>query len=194
MRGECFREPAAFPVPSSRRFAELSLLQTVIPRLRQAAHLLNAKLWKSFGEPAVYATWHTVRHHPRITAGVTVAILLLAGGIWWFVVSHRPSAEELERRRRENLTAHGRITDGLIVDARTLSGDESLDPTPEVLVYSYRLAGVTYNCAQDVSMLPEQVRGYRLDQPISIRYDPRHPGNSILVSETWSGLWQRHHS
>jgi len=161
----------------------------VIPRLRQAAHLLNAKLWKPFGEPAIYAIWH----HPRITASIAVAIILLAAGIWWFIVSHRPSAEELERRRREHLTSLGRITDGLIVDARTLSGDESLDPTPEVLVYSYRLAGVTYNCAQDVSMLPEQVRGYRLDQPISIRYDPRHPGNSILVSETWSGLWQRHY-
>jgi len=163
----------------------------VIPRLRQAAHSLNAKLWKPFGEPAVYAIWHTVWRHPRITAAVAVAIILVAAGIWWFIVSHRPSAEELERRRREHLTSLGRITDGLIVDARTLSGDESLDPTPEVLVYSYRLAGVTYNCAQDVSMLPEQVRGYRLDQPISIRYDPRHPGNSILVSETWSGLWQR---
>ena len=39
---------------------------------------------------------------------------------------------------------------------------------------------------------PMVLRGYRLDQPISLRYDPRHPGNSILASETWSGLWQRH--
>jgi len=171
----------------------------VISRLRQAAHYLNAKLWKPFGEPAVYAIWHATRHHPWIAGSIAAAAILLTAGIWWFIVSRRPSAEELERRRREHLTLHGRITDGLILDARTLDGRESfptehagLQHTPEVLVYSYRLAGVTYNCAQDVSMLPEQVRGYRLDHPISIRYDPRHPGNSILVSETWSGLWQRH--
>jgi len=161
----------------------------VISHLRRAAHFLNARLWKPFGEPAFYA----ILHHPRIAASIAAGIILLIGSIWWFIRSRRPSATELERRRREYLTAHGRITDGIILDARTLAGEESLDPTPEVLVYSYRLAGVTYDCAQDVSMLPEQVRGYRLDQPISLRYDPRHPGNSILVSETWSGLWLRRH-
>ena len=161
------------------------------PRIHQAAHSFNAKLWKPFGVPAWRGVSHAILDHPRITACIAAGVLLLVSGIWWFIVSRRPSAEELERRRREHLTAHGRITDGLILDARSLAGEESLDPTPEVLVYSYRLAGVTYNCAQDVSMLPEQVRGYRLDQPISIRYDPRHPGNSILVSETWSGMWER---
>ncbi len=130
-------------------------------------------------------------HHPRITAAIVAACIAITASIWWFVVSRRPTAEEQERRRREHLATHGRITDGFILDARTLTGEDSLEPTPEVLVYSYRVAGLTYNCAQDVSMLPEQVRGYRLDQPISVRYDPRHPGNSILVSETWSGLWQR---
>jgi len=168
-------------------------------RLRYAAHVFNAKLWKPYAVPAWHIAVHAILRHPRITASIVAGVIVLIAGIWWFVVSRRPSAEELERRRREYLAAHGRITDGLILDTRTLDGRDSfpmenasLEHTPEVLVYSYRLAGVTYNCAQDVSMLPEQVRGYRLDQPISVRYDPRHPGNSILVSETWSGLWQRH--
>jgi hypothetical protein len=96
-----------------------------------------------------------------------------------------------ERRRREELARSGRITDGVIVDARTLSGEDSTSPTPEVLMYSYRLAGVTYNCAQDVSKLAEQIVGFRIDQSVQIRYDPRNPGNSILVAETWTGLWLR---
>ena len=163
----------------------------MIPYLRRAAHFFNARLWKPFLGPAWHAASRAVMHHPRITASLAAGLILLVAGIWWFAVSRRPSAEELERRRREHLAIPGRITDGFILDARTLDGEDSLEPAPEVLVYSYRLAGVTYNCAQDVSMLSEKVLGYRLDQPISVRYDPRHPGNSILVSETWSGLWQR---
>ncbi len=122
--------------------------------------------------------------------GVVAAI----GLVWWFIVSRRPSAEEVERRRREHLAATGRIVDGVILDARSLDGDESHSPTPEVLVYSYRLAGVTYNCAQDVSALPDLISGFRMDQPVQVRYDPRNPGNSVLVSESWSGLWQREKS
>lgn len=105
-----------------------------------------------------------------------------------YVRSRRPDAEEIERRRREQLASMGRIVDGHIVDARSLDGEESISATPEVLFYSYRLAGVTYNCAQDVSRLPEQVRGWVLDQSVSVRYDARNPGNSIVLSEAWNGL------
>jgi len=130
------------------------------------------------------------RYDPRLLASIAAAIVALALALWLFIRSRRPTPEEIERRRREHLARIGRITDGYLVDARNLDGEDSISPTPEVLFYSYRLAGVTYNCAQDVSHLPDRVRGYRLDQPIQIRYDTRNPGNSILVSESWSGLWQ----
>jgi hypothetical protein len=128
---------------------------------------------------------------PRILAAIVIALAAIAVGVWLFVRWRKPSPEEIERRRRERLATLGRICDGVIVDARTLNGEDSVSPTPEVLVYSYRLAGVTYNCAQDVSRLADRVVGFRLDQPIQIRYDPRNPGNSVLVSESWSGLWQK---
>lgn len=127
---------------------------------------------------------------PRLLGGIALALLAIGVGIYLWIRLRRPSAEELERRRREHLALTGRITDGVILDARTLTGDDSVSPTPEVLLYSYRLHGVTYNCAQDVSHLPDQVLGFRIDQPVQLRYDPRNPGNSILVSETWTGLWQ----
>ena len=101
----------------------------------------------------------------------------------------RPSAEEQERRRREQLASTGRITTGELLEARTLRGEESYSPTPEVLLYSYRLAGVTYSCAQDVSQLAERVRGFSIEGPVQVRYDPRNPCNSVLVAENWSGLW-----
>jgi hypothetical protein len=127
---------------------------------------------------------------PRLLGGVVGGILLIVAIILLIVRLRRPSPEEFERRRRERLALTGRITDGVILDARTLDGDDSVSPTPEVLVYSYRLAGVTYNCAQDVSRIPSQITGFRIDQPVQLRYDPRNPGNSILASESWTGLWQ----
>jgi hypothetical protein len=127
---------------------------------------------------------------PRLLAGIAVGVVVLVAGIWLIVYLRRPNADEIERRRREYLARTGRITDGVILDARTFAGEDSISPTPDVLVYSYRLAGVTYNCAQDVRNLPEQVLGFRIDQPVQLRYDPRNPGNSIIVSETWTGLWQ----
>jgi hypothetical protein len=126
---------------------------------------------------------------PRLIGGIAAGVVVLVGGVRWYIVSHRIPAWEIERRRREHLALTGRITDGLILDARTLSNEASLSPTPEVLVYSYSLAGLIYNCAQDVSALPEQVAGFRLDQPVQVRYDQRNPGNSIVVSESWTGLW-----
>ena len=117
------------------------------------------------------------------------AVAVVAGGLWWYARAHRTPNDELERRRREELAQSGRITDGVILDARSLNNEESVSATPEVLVYSYSVAGMTYNCAQDVSPLPTQVLGFRIDQPVQVRYDPRNPGNSIIVSETWTGLW-----
>jgi hypothetical protein len=128
---------------------------------------------------------------PRIVGGVAGGVAVVSAGMYLYIRSRRPTAFELERRRREALAKDGRITDGVILDARTLNNEDSVSPTPEVLVYSYSLAGLTYNCAQDVSSLPDRVLGYRIDQSVQVRYDPRNPGNSILLSETWSGLWMR---
>ena len=64
----------------------------------------------------------------------------------------------------------------------------SAGPTPDIIVYNYRIAGVTYECAQDVTTLAEYVHGIRTDLPIQVRYAPHNPANSIIVAESWSGL------
>jgi len=143
-------------------------------------------------QPFVQQAMQLIREQdPRVLGGVAGAVAVIGGGIWWYVTSHQPTAEEIERRRRDELALGGRITDGVILDARTLGNEDSVSLTPEVLVYSYSLAGLTYQCAQDVSTLPNEVVGFRIDQPVQVRYDPRNPGNSIIVSETWTGLWLR---
>jgi Protein of unknown function (DUF3592) len=126
--------------------------------------------------------------HPRLAGGIAAGLVVTGIIVWLIVRRRRPSAAELERRRREYLAAQGRITDGSIVDARTLDGEESTSSTPELLMYRYRIAGVTYDCGQDVSSIPEHTAGFRIDQPVQVKYDTRNPGNSIIVSETWTGL------
>jgi hypothetical protein len=123
-------------------------------------------------------------------------------GIVAYVMTRRkPTAEELERERRELLARSGRITDGTIMDtmiteARTAAISvpetsvqaDNTASTPQIIVYNYRIAGVTYECAQDVTTLAEYVHGIRTDLPVQVRYLPQNPANSIIVAESWSGL------
>lgn len=143
--------------------------------------LIQSELPKSLRDPQTLA---------MIGAGVAGAI----GFAVYLMTRKRPTAEEIERERRDLLAQIGRITDGTIMD--TMVGEansadssaESTAPAPRIIVYNYRIAGVTYECAQDVTTLAEQVRGIRSDLPIQVRYAPHNPGNSIIVADSWSGL------
>lgn len=125
---------------------------------------------------------------PRNVAAA-IAVAAVAGIAWYALKRPRQSAEELERERRELLASIGRITDGSITDAPSQPDEQAgSNSEPLIIVYNYRIAGVTYECAQDVSSLAEHVRDVRADLPIQVRYDLHNPGNSIVVAESWSGL------
>ncbi len=120
-----------------------------------------------------------------LAAGV---VALVSGGVAVWIASHRKSPEERERQRRANLNAVGRLTDGTVLDV-----NEVEDPKlglQQLLVYSYDVAGVQYECSQDVTQLRQVVdlHSCRLGLPASVKYDPHNPSNSIVTSETWSGL------
>jgi hypothetical protein len=113
-----------------------------------------------------------------IAAAATVATYMLT--------RKKPTPEEIERQRRDQLATMGRITDGTITDAPFAPDDPT--HTPRLLIYDYRIAGVTYECAQDVTTLADHVRDIRTDLPIQVRYDLHNPANSIVVAESWSGI------
>ncbi len=78
-----------------------------------------------------------------------------------------------------------------------LSEPESISPADgrdgplrQLVIYSYTIAGVTYEAAQDVTTLLPRLRFERClsGVPASIKYDPANPSNSVIVSEEWSGL------
>ena len=138
---------------------------------------------------------------PRGIATIAVGTAAAVAIASYVLTRKKPTAEEIERERRDLLARSGRITDGTIMDtmiketrtadskaSETSEQPDGSGPTPDIIVYNYRIAGVTYECAQDVTMLAEYVHGIRTDLPIQVRYAPHNPANSIVVAETWSGL------
>ncbi len=121
---------------------------------------------------------------------VAAAAAVMAGAACWAIFRRRTPPEEIERLRRVFLAKQGRITDAILIDSSSADAADAEGGTPSVLCYQYRIAGVTYECAQDVSLLADHVRRLRMDLPVQVRYDPHNPTNSIVVSEMWSGLRQ----
>jgi hypothetical protein len=159
----------------------------------------------AFGQSPVFSLIPTYLplslRSPRVVVAIGATTAAAIGLASYVLTRRKPTAEEIERERRDLLARIGRITDGTIMDTMiaevrspALDLADGCEPihdgplTPDVIVYVYRIAGVTYECAQDVTMLAELVQGVRTDLPIQVRYAPQNPANSIVVAETWSGL------
>ena len=108
------------------------------------------------------------------------------------LLRRRPkSAADLERERRSWLDTVGRITDGTVIDVQELSPNDG-HHAAVFLIYKYDVAGVSYECSQDVTYLRQWINLHscRLGLHTSVKYDPHNPGNSLVVSESWMGLRQ----
>jgi len=130
---------------------------------------------------------------PQVIGAITAAGVCLGGVVVWAVMRKRPTEEELERVRREQLVKAGRIIDGTILDTSEYDVPEEDGEgggARQLIMYKYEIAGVAYECSQDVTHLKDYVdiHDCRLSFPCSVRYEPRRPSNSIVVAEGWSGL------
>jgi hypothetical protein len=119
---------------------------------------------------------------------LAIAGLLLIA--YWLIRRKPKTADELEQERRAWLDQVGRITDGTVIDVQEIPGQDHKSAT--ILIYHYDVAGVSYECSQDVTYLRPMINLHscRLGLPTSVRYDPQNPGNSLVVSERWMGLRQ----
>jgi hypothetical protein len=140
-----------------------------------------------------------------------VVLVLAVGGVALHQYFQKPEdPEDEERRRRSQLNQVGRIVEGLVVELVESQGTFEPQPSEEnvsahksvapaevgrgglrrLVRYSYSIAGVTYETAQDVTGLEERLCLERIasGQPASVKYDPSNPSNSILVADDWSGL------
>jgi hypothetical protein len=117
-----------------------------------------------------------------MTAAAAGSAALIALAIW-IVLKRRLTPDEKERRRRMAINQHRRTIEGFLNE----TGED-------VLYYHYEQAGVEYSTSQDVSslrsLLPADTA--RFIGPVSVKYDPRNPANSIIICEDWSGLGAAH--
>jgi hypothetical protein len=148
----------------------------------------------------------------RLIVGGAVLVLAVAGVALRQHFQKPEDPEDEERKRRSQLNQVGRIVEGLVVElveaqaadlatigapadtngagARAVASDFGKGRLRRLVRYSYSIAGVTYETAQDVTGLEERLCLERIasGQPASVKYDPSNPSNSILVADDWSGL------
>ncbi len=145
----------------------------------------------------------------RLIIGVGALVVVAAAMILYRHFQKPDDPEGEERRRRFQLNQVGRIVEGLVVELvetpaspaqesgsrmfsrrKAAASGEGSDGTRRLIRYSYSIAGVTYETAQDVTGLEERLCMERLaaGQPASVKYDPSNPSNSILVADDWSGI------
>jgi hypothetical protein len=106
----------------------------------------------------------------------------LVGGVTvWTLFGSRASPAARERKRRLSVNGKGRVGNATVIEVQG-----------NIVCYEYTLAGVNYTASQDISdlraQLPQDLSA--LVGPVTFKYLPRNPANSIVICEEWSGLWQ----
>ncbi len=128
----------------------------------------------------------SLRLYSYLFGGAAVA----AAGILYWALRQNRTPQQMEQERRARINTFGRITDGTVIDVRETTSDG--DGGMQLLIYQYDVAGVQYECSQDVTYLRHRVdlHSCKLGIATSVKYDPQNPGDSIVVSEDWTGLYQ----
>ena len=116
-----------------------------------------------------------------------VFVIAAASSLVW-LEKHKKTDEQREAQRRQRLSAQGRITDGTVLDVQEL--DSGNGHKLQMVMYTYGVAGVQYECSQDVTPVHRfrDLHTRHVGVAASVKYDPYHPGNSIVIAEDWCGL------
>jgi hypothetical protein len=132
-----------------------------------------------------------------VSTSTKVALEIAAGAVavagvgsvgLWLAFRKKPTAAELEQRRRDFLVKSGRIVDGMLLDVYEVDSEDGQKLT--LVLFNYRIGGVDYECSQDITNMAEVVdpKRIQLGLPCSVRYQPGNPQNSVVVAEQWTGL------
>ncbi len=122
------------------------------------------------------------------TCTLAGAVVLAAASTVMWLGGRKKTPEQHEILRRQRISTQGRITDGTVLDIQEFNSDAG-HPV-QLVLYSYGVAGVQYECSQEVTNLHKfpDLHSCRIGVAASVKYDPYHPGNSIVMAEDWCGL------
>lgn len=122
-----------------------------------------------------------------IGLAVVEALILIGAAVFTYLkLRRKKDPAEIERLRRLSVGQRGRITMGEVIGLIEPEGKS----TALLLVYRYDVAGVTYEVTQDVSSMPVVAARapHLVGRGINVKYDVKHPTNSIAACEVWSGI------
>jgi hypothetical protein len=110
---------------------------------------------------------------------ITAVSIAVLGALIYILRGLRRNPKDKEKRRRLQVNQNGRLGDATITEVHE-----------STIFYEYSVRGVLYTASQDVTQLREQIPTdlERLIGPVSLKYSPQNPANSIILCEGWSGL------
>jgi len=129
--------------------------------------------------PGVTSSFTAAEWATAVLTVVLTALLAVLGYRAW--KRSRVTPSERERRRCAYLMAAGKMGDAALVEIQE-----------DVVFYSYGVRGVEYTASQDLALLDRSPVDLTSVHALSVKYDPRNPANSIVMSEEWSGLRTAH--
>jgi hypothetical protein len=120
----------------------------------------------------------------RDSASVQIVLVVLVCAVvlglgFYFLSRLRRNPNDKEKRRRLQVNEQGRLGDATITEVHE-----------NTIFYEYSVRGVIYTASQDVAQLRERMPSdlERLIGPVTLKYSPQNPANSIILCEEWSGL------
>ena len=116
---------------------------------------------------------------PVHLALLSVATAAAGAAAFLIIWRSRNSPDERERLRRLSVHASGRLIDGIVREVKGSS-----------VYYAYSWRGIDYDASQDLTSMAALLPGPAdsLIGPVTVKFLPRNPYNSIVLCELWSGF------
>jgi hypothetical protein len=109
-----------------------------------------------------------------VVVGAVIAAATAAVPLWL----RRKNPAEKERRRRELVALRGRTIEGFAIDS-----------ADQFVFYTYEWRGVRYEASQDITgLLTLGTDAEPISGPLTVKFLAATPANSIVLSESWSGI------
>jgi hypothetical protein len=116
---------------------------------------------------------------PVHLALLSVCVAAGSAAAYFLVRKSRQSPAHRERERRAAVNSSGRLVEGIVMEVND-----------DTVYYAYSWRGIDYETSQDLATLSAMLPlgSDSLAGPVTVKFNPRNPYNSIVLCEAWSGF------